>query len=82
MGDVPLGSESACMRPHAACYSFMSIGAPRIMLVLMQLRFHKLGGVPNMSECSREWWKARYCRLVMLAVFMLYLCCIYVEGLL
>ena len=71
MGDVPLVSESACMRPHAAHCSLTSIGAPRIILVLMQLRFHKLSGVPNMSQCNKDWWTVRCCRLVMLALFML-----------
>jgi hypothetical protein len=47
------------------------IGSQRIMFVFMQFRVHKLGGVPNMRQCKRDWWKLRYCRLLMLDVFML-----------
>ena len=46
---VPLGRDSACISPHVPYCSLMCIGAPRIMLVLMLLRFHKSGGVPIMS---------------------------------
>jgi hypothetical protein len=54
VGDIPMGSESTCMSPHACHCSLMSIGLPRIMSVLMQVRFHKLGGVPSMSQCNRD----------------------------
>jgi len=41
------------------------------MFVFMHFRVHKFGGVPNMIHCKRDWWKVRYCRLLMLAMFML-----------
>ena len=53
-GDVPLGRDSACINPHATYCSFTCMVVPHIMFVLMQLRFHKLGDVPNMSQCSRD----------------------------
>jgi len=53
-GDVPLGRNSACISPHAAYCVSMCIGSPRMMLVLMQVRFHMLEGVPIMSLCSRD----------------------------
>ena len=68
---MPLGRDDACIKPQVVYCSLIFIGAHRIMLVLMQLRFHKLGGVPIISQCSRDWWKVRYCLLLILAVFML-----------
>ena len=51
--DVPLRRANACMILLETYCSLMRIGAQRIMLVLMQLRVQRLGGVPNMSQCNR-----------------------------
>ena len=54
VGGVSLGMDSACIIPHAVYCTLMFIGAPRMMLVLMKIRFYRLGGVPNMSQCNRD----------------------------
>ena len=54
VGDIPLGRDSACISPHAMYCTLLFIGVPRMMLVLMQLRFHRLGGVSNMRRCNRD----------------------------
>ncbi len=65
------GSDCACMGPHVAYWCAILIGSQRIMFVFMQLRFYRIVGVPNMSQYKRDWWKVRYCRMMMLAVLML-----------
>jgi hypothetical protein len=67
-----MGSACACMGPQVAYWCVIFIESQRInMFVFMQLRVHKFVGVPNMSQCKRDWWKVRYSRLLMLPELML-----------
>jgi len=53
-GDVPLRGDNACISPHVAYCSSLCIGTPRVMLVLLEVRFHRLNDVPIMSMLSRN----------------------------
>ena len=71
VGDVALRRNIVFINPQAHRRSFMWIESSHIMLVLMQLRFNKMGGVTSTSQCNKDWWKCIHWRLLMLVVSIL-----------
>jgi hypothetical protein len=68
---LPLGRVSDCMHLQWVCVVETWIGSHRMTFVLMQLRFQRSGGFPNMSQWRTAWWDVRTLRLGILDVLIL-----------